>query len=336
MKFSYSVVIRTLGNSGEKYRQLLQSIARQTVEPEEIIVVIPEGYELDSQLGNEKIVRCKKGMVTQRAVGIEAASSDYILVVDDDLSFEDDMVERLYDYLVKNGLDCCLPFQGESVKPEEKSINLKYPLRTRIRNGFTGQMLTSRRKSEYLDVLTATAGHKVYVNSNNLDRCYWCTTACFQCFFIKTEVAKSAHFEDETWLEEGRLTSYSAFDEPVFFSKLNHKGIKMAYALRVRYKHLDAQAGHVTRSRLENKRIRYYSIARNRTVYWYKFIWKYADGIKEKTRALLGGAYGTLNYAVFTMLINCHPKYWNAIKALFLGYKDAVTLIRAKGGRMEP
>ena len=187
MKFLYSVVIRTLGNSGEKYQRLLQSIAKQTVKPEEIIVVIPDGYELDSQLGNERIVRCKKGMVTQRAIGIEAASSDFILVVDDDVEFEDDMVEKLYDYLVKNGLDCCLPMQGEPVKPDEKTIDIKYPLSIRIRNGFTGQMMTSRRKSKYLDVLTATAGHKVYVNSNNLDSCYLCTTACFQCFFIKWE-----------------------------------------------------------------------------------------------------------------------------------------------------
>ena len=150
----------------------------------------------------------------------------------------------------------------------------------------------------------------------------------FSMFFIKTEMAKRANFEEETWLEEGRLTSYSAFDEPVFFSKLNYKGLKMAYALRVRYKHLDAQAGHITRSKLESKRIRYYSIARNRTVYWYKFIWCYADGIIKKMSALLGGAYGTLNYTVLTMILNCHPKYWSAIKALFMGYVDAVKCIR--------
>ena len=328
--FSYSVVIRTLGNSGEKYHRLLQSIAKQTVKPEEVIVAIPDGYDLDYQLGNEKIVRCKKGMVTQRAMGIDSATSEYILVVDDDLEFENDMVEKLYDYLVKNNLDCCLPMQGESMSPEETTINLKYPLKTRLRCGFTGQMLTSRRKSEYLDVLTVTAGHKVYVNSNSLDYCYLCTTACFQCFFIKTEIAKSAHFENETWLQEGRLTSYSAYDEPVFFSKLNKNGLRMAYALRVRYRHLDAQAGHTTKSKLESKRIRYYSIARNRTVYWYRFIWKYADGFTMRIKALMGGIYGIFNYALLTFIINCHPKYWSAIGALFMGYKDAIRLIRGK------
>lgn len=329
MDISYSVVIRTLGNSGEKYCQLLESIANQTIKPKEIIVVIPNGYELDYHCGNERIIRCEKGMVTQRAIGIAAATSEYILVVDDDIKFEKDMIESLHQYLIDNELDCCLPMEGNPTTPEEKTIDLKYPLKTRFRSGFTGQMLTSRRKTNYLDVLTATAGHKIFVNSNNLDKCYLCTTACFQCFFIKTKVAQSGHFEDETWLQEGRLTSYSAFDEPVFFSKLNKQGLKMAYALRVRYKHLDAKAGHITRSKLDDKKIRYYSIARNRTIYWYKFIWKYAEGSSAKLKALAGGLYGTLNYSVFTILINCHPKYWSAINALLLGYKDAIRFIRA-------
>ena len=43
---SYSVVIRTLGNTGEKYNVLLQSIKSQTIQPEEIIVVIPEDIHL--------------------------------------------------------------------------------------------------------------------------------------------------------------------------------------------------------------------------------------------------------------------------------------------------
>ena len=44
-ELSYSVVIRTLGNTGLKYKALLDSIAKQTIHPEEIIVAIPEGYE---------------------------------------------------------------------------------------------------------------------------------------------------------------------------------------------------------------------------------------------------------------------------------------------------
>ncbi len=328
-KLSYSVVIRTLGNTGLKYKALLDSIANQTIQPEEIIVAIPNGYELDYSYGNEHIVRCKKGMTTQRAEGILTAKSDYILVVDDDVEFEATMVEELYKYMIANNLNCCLPMEGIDTNQDSNTMDLRYPFLTRLRNGFTGQMFTSRRKSKYLDVLTLAAGHKVYINSNNLDTCYLCTTACFQCFFIETKLAKAAHYEEETWLEEGSYTSYSSYDEPVFFSKLNKIGLRMAYALRIRYKHLDAGAGHRTRSKLEDKSLRYFSMARNRTVYWYRFIYRYQTSRINKLRALLWGGYSFVNWTIWTMLINCHPKYCKSLKHMFLGYKEAVLLIRS-------
>ena len=326
---SYSVVIRTLGNTGLKYKALLDSISKQTIQPEEIIVAIPNGYELDYSYGNERIVRCKKGMTTQRAEGILAAKSEYILVVDDDVEFEATMVEELYQYMVVNNLNCCLPMEGGRDNTNVNTMDLRRPLSTRLRSGFTGQMFTSRRKSKYLDVLTLAAGHKIYINSNNLDTCYLCTTACFQCFFIETEFAKAAHYEEETWLEEGSYTSYSGYDEPVFFSKLNKVGLRMAYALRTHYKHLDAGVGHKTRSKLEDKSLRYFSIARNRTIYWYRFIYRYQTSWLNKIRALFWGMYSFVNWTTWTILINCNPKYYKSLKYMYLGYKEAFTLIRS-------
>lgn len=331
---SYSVVIRTLGDAGLKYKALLDSIAKQTIQPEEIIVAIPEGYELDYTLGSERIIRSKKGMVSQRAEGILAAESDYILVVDDDIEFAPTMIQELYDYMVQNNLNACLPMEGINNNSDANTINLKYPLKTRIRGGFTGQMFTSRRKSKYLDVLTMAAGHKVYINSNNLDTCYLCTTACFQCFFIDTKLAKAAHYEEETWLQEGSFTSYSAYDEPVFFSKLNKIGLKMAYALRVRYKHLDAGAGHRSTDKFHEKSLRYFSIARNRTIYWYRFVYLYQTTWNSKLRALFWGFYSLVNYALLTIVINCRPKYYKSLKYLFMGYKEAFQILRENRKRI--
>lgn len=325
---SYSVVIRTLGNTGPKYKALLDSIAKQTIQPEEVIVAIPNGYELDYRLGTERVIRSRKGMVSQRAEGILAAKSDYILVVDDDVEFAPTMIQELYDYMITNNLNCCLPMEGVNNNLDSNTINLKYPLHKRIRSGITGQMFTSRKKSKYLDVLTLAAGHKVYVNSNNLDTCYLCTTACFQCFFIETELAKAAHYEEEIWLQEGSITSYSAFDEPVFFSKLNKIGLRMAYALRTRYKHLDASVGHRATDRLHEKSLRYFSIARNRTVYWYRFIYLYQTNGIDKVRAIFWGLYSFINYTLLTIVINCRPRYYKSLKYLFLGYKEALQLMR--------
>lgn len=327
MNLSYSVVIRTLGNTGIKYQALLQSIKAQTIQPEEIIVVIPHGYELDYKLGSERVVYCEKGMVQQRAVGIAESNSEYSLICDDDIQFAPNMVEELYKYLIQNNLNCCLPMEGVDDKWGTDRLNLRYPLSTRLRGRFTGQMLTGYGHSKYLDVLTYTAGHKVYVNSNKLDECYLCTTACFQCFFIKTDLAKAAHYEEELWLQEGSLTSYAAYDEPVFFSKLNLLGLRMAYALRVRYQHLDAGVGRKAKNKIEAKKIRYFSIARNRTIYWYKYIYTTAPTLGKKLLALLGGLYGLTNYAVLTILINLRPKHILSLSALFKGYKEALDYI---------
>lgn len=328
MKKSYSVVIRTLGNTGEKYLTLLQSIVAQTIQPEEIIVVLPHGYSLNYKLGYERVVYSEKGMVTQRAIGIQEAKSDYILVVDDDLEFGPTMIEELLSYAEKHNLDCCLPMEGLPEDKCQETTNLKHSFPTRIRGCFTGQLLTSYRHSNYLDKLTTTAGHKVFVNSNHIDECYLCETACFQCFLIKTEWAKASQFENAKYLQEGRLTSYSAYDEPTFFYPLILKGMRMAYALRTRYRHLDASIGHQTKTRLESKCIRYYSTARNRTMYWYLSLWKTCQSIFRKTHVLLGGVYAFVNYTLYTIVINIHPKHWKAINCLFLGYVDAIKDIK--------
>ena len=39
----YSVIIRTTGKAGEKYRQLLRSNAAQEPKPREVNVVLPQG-----------------------------------------------------------------------------------------------------------------------------------------------------------------------------------------------------------------------------------------------------------------------------------------------------
>jgi len=325
---SYSVVIRTLGNTGEKYLTLLQSIAAQTIQPEEIIVVIPHGFTLDHQLGTERVVYSDKGMITQRAVGIQEGKSDFLLVVDDDLQFAPTMVEELFAFTETHNLDCCLPMEGVPEKWGKDTIDLRYPFLVRARGALTGQLFTSRRKSKYLDVITPTAGHKVFLKSNQLDECYLCETACFQCFFINTKWAQSRHFEAAEYLQQGKLTSYAAWDDSSFFYPLALKGMRMAYALRTRYRHLDGSVGHITKTTLESKCVRYYSLGRNRTMFWYFSIWRTSNSIGKKLIAILGGIYGFTNYTLYTIAINLLPKYWKALHDLFLGYKDAIVDIK--------
>lgn len=328
--FSYSVVIRTLGNTGQKYNALLQSIKKQTIKPEEIIVVIPHGFTLDYTLGYEKIIYSERGMITQRAIGIKKAKSDYILVVDDDIDFSETMVEELYDYMLENNLDVCFPMEGVPTEDDltNEKENFEWPFSKILRSAFTGQMFISNKESDFLDVITVTAGHKVFTKNKYKDRCYLCQTGNFQCHFIKTKLAQNLHLEHELWLEQGTISSYSSFDDPVYYYGLFLKGARMAYSLRTRYRHLDAGAGRPAKSKLEEKRIRYYTMAKNRTIFWYKYLWKPAKTFTRKVMVLMGGLYGTVNYTLFSIAVSIRPKYWKAIAAMFEGYRHAYNYIR--------
>ena len=82
---SYSVAIRTLGTSGEKYVRELVSIKELTIQPDRVVVYIAEGFARPSfQIGKEEYVWVKKGMVAQRALAYNEIDSEYILLFQKD------------------------------------------------------------------------------------------------------------------------------------------------------------------------------------------------------------------------------------------------------------
>lgn len=327
MEFDYSIVIRTLGNTGEKYLQMLNAISNQTVKPKEIVVVIPHGYELDHSLGNERVVYSEKGMVTQRAVGIEEAQGEYMLVLDDDLDFPPDFAEQLYLYLVKKELDCVLAFGdygGEAVAPAKVPFKRRVVgFAKRVRSAYTGQaFFTNKKKSDYFDTITTTAGHHTYLNHEDK----LCQAGAFACFFIKSQKAKDVHFEEENWLEKGSISTYAAYDDAVFFYKLFLQNGRIAYTRDTAFFHLDAAAGRPAKDKITAKRIRLYTIAKNRTIFWHRHIWSN----HKKFRTLCGGLYALHNYTLYNLVVNVLPKNWPAISAMFEGYRDAFRFIKKK------
>ncbi len=323
--FNYSIVIRTLGNTGEKYRQMLQAISNQTIQPSEVIVVIPYGHKPDHQLGYERIVYSDKGMVTQRAVGIREAQNDYLLVLDDDLDFPPDFAEQLHHTLQERKLDCVLAY-GDGIKKDSSHTihqlsNILQGLK-RMKLAFTGQAFYSQKQSEWFDTIASTGGHRTFVNCEQ----GLCQTGAFACFFIKGDKAKAVSFEDERWLEQGAISSYAAYDDAVFYYKLFLQGGRIAYTQTTDFTHLDAAAGRPASSALTAKRNRLYTIARNRTIFWYRHIWSNHRSLHN----LLGGIYGIVNYAIYNIIINLFPNRWSAIRAMVHGYRDAFRYIRNK------
>ena len=93
----YTVVIRTLGTAGEKYRIELDSLMSQTFPPEEIIVYIAEGYTIpDETCSKVQYVYVKKGMIAQRALPFDEVKTEWILFLDDDVYLPPTGVELLF------------------------------------------------------------------------------------------------------------------------------------------------------------------------------------------------------------------------------------------------
>lgn len=190
-KIDYSVVIRTTGEANEKYQALLNSIDSLNVKPTEVIVVLPEGYDLpQEQLGYEKFYFSPKGMVIQRLTGIECCKTRYALVCDDDVVFNADFVEKLY-MPVEQGRAFFSAAPLYSFLPPK---GLKAVLCTIM--GSAVPMLLHRNKC-YVSVLK-TSG---YSYNRHLDtsktRYYETQSIPWTCFFADVDVFKVLELEKE-------------------------------------------------------------------------------------------------------------------------------------------
>ena len=101
----YSVTIRTLGTAEDKYQRTLDSIATQSIQPKEVIIVLANGYE--------RFVFVDKGMVNQRVACFDESSSEYTLALDDDVEFSSNFVASLFDTMEKCKADFVSPLVKE-------------------------------------------------------------------------------------------------------------------------------------------------------------------------------------------------------------------------------
>lgn len=284
----YSVIIRTTGKAGEKYKKLLESIKKLNPQPKEIIVVLPEGYELPAeQLGWETFYFAPKGMVIQRLYGIQMCKTQYALISDDDISFESDFVRKLHKPLSegKYGISAgpLLEFFPEKGLPTVMSI-------------LTGAAVpTVFHKERYNTVLRTTGysfNRSIKIGSNKI---YETQSAAWTCFYADINKLRSIHFEDELWLDKN---GYSAHDDTVMFYKAWIRGVKSVIVANAEYRHLDAKTS--TRG---NKEKVMYAIGFNNVVFWHRFL---------KDNGCMSGLWSKvcINYRIMTQKIYNRLNVW--------------------------
>ncbi len=268
LTFTYTVAIRTLGTSGERYKKLLNSIEALVPAPDQVIVVLPEGYSAPKEtLGYEQFLFCPKGMINQRLYALSQIESEYILFCDDDVSFDSNFVRKLVDPLVNNHYDCSAGPLLDFFPPK----NIKYLLASLL--GGACVMLHGRKR-DYVRILN-TGGWSYNRNINlNKHQFYRTESLPWTCFFIKRTAIENIHFEDEMWCEQH---GYAAFEDRVMFYKMILNGYKICVVSDALYFHNDGK----TSTNDTNLKLSYIRTF-NHYVFWHRCLYNVSQSISKK------------------------------------------------------
>lgn len=241
--FSYSVAIRTLGKAGDKFKQELISLHKQTVPPTHVFVYLAEGYSRpEFTIGIEEYIIVNKGMVSQRALPYKEVDTDYLLLLDDDVYVPEDGVEKLYDAMQMEFGDCVA---ADSFHPQD------YPLKTVIRD-FITNLSYPRRNDGWAFKVNRNASFSY--NRYPRKGVYKSQSASGPASFWKTRVFKEIHFEDEKWLDE---LGFAYGEDLLLFHKLYKNGYKLLVHYGSGLIHLDAGSSRkdysASKSRLQDR-----------------------------------------------------------------------------------
>lgn len=319
MNLDYSVVIRTTGKAGEKYQRLLDSIAALQPQPKEVIVVLPEGYDLPAQrLGWETFHFCRRGMVIQRLYGIAQCTTKYALISDDDIAFEPDFVQKLAapletgEYGISAGpLPEFFPTPGANAA---------------ISALMGGAAPTVFHRDRYNTVLKTTG----YSYNRHLEpgKLYETQSAPWTCFFADVQKLRSIRFEEELWLDKN---GYSAHDDTCMFYKAWLRGVTPVIVADAPYRHMDAKT-----STKGNPRVSH-ATGFNRIVFWHRFIFRLPPSLPGKAAAVFAIAYRLFWDWLWTGLgilrrKNTPQDLGSAIR----GFRDGLSYIRSREYRELP
>lgn len=298
--FLYSIYIRTLGKGGEKYRKLLQSIDKQTIKPEEVVVVLPKGYNPPQDiLGYERFAFSEKGMIMQRVFAINDAKTPYILLLDDDVEFEPQFVEKVYKTMTSANADCCIAKMKNNAENQSTIKRLIFQL--------IGSTVYKNTHDQFFYKINLCGGYVVNTEYDISKPIYSQTGHGSHCF-AKTTALKDIHFEDELWLE---VSGYPLPEDQVMFYKLYLKKHKIAVCLNTYFCHLDAASTNDGRRYLKIAQAK----AGNFMIFWYRFIYMQTKGIKKYWSIFLTA--GRIFMECILYILKCHNI--KVIKSTFHG-----------------
>ncbi len=223
---TYSIAIRTLGLGGDNFRRELESISRQTVQPERVIVYIAEGYDRPPfTVGREEYVWVKKGMVAQRVLPYTEIQSQCILMLDDDVELQPYSAERLLRELEEGGYGC----MGADIFE-----NHRMPLFAKVKAMATNLVFPHFGQKWAFKI--HRNGSFSYINHPVLP-CYPSQSCGGPVMLFRKDVYHRLHLEDELWIDR---MSFSYGDDLLESYKVYRNGHRLGVSFDAGIKHLDS------------------------------------------------------------------------------------------------
>lgn len=308
-EFAYTVVIRTLGTAGEKYQCLLDSLDKQTIQPSKILVYIAEGYPIPKEtIGKEQYIYVKKGMVAQRALPYDEVDTEYILFLDDDLSFPENTVERMIELLQQEHADVISP----DIFP-----NSSRSLPAEIMMRLSGRMCARRNDDYWGYKVMRNSGYSY--NASPVKETYQSQTNAGACFLCSKENFLKIHFEEERWMDQMK---YALGDDQVMYYKMYLMGLKILTWYNHEFIHLDG--GENMQSEKKKKVI--YADFYFKTIFWHRFIYLPDTIGWSRVWSMI-----CIGYALsFTFLISLLKGRIDIFKLKVKAIKDAIHFIKSE------
>lgn len=250
---TYSIAIRTLGTSGEKFVEELNSIKQQTIQPEKVVIYIAEGYTKPIySIGMEEYVYVKKGMVAQRALSYTEITSDYILLLDDDVKLAPDSVEMLLQAAVEQQADCV---GADTFKNQDMSWKGKlYALLTNF--------VYPRKNDDYAFKICRNGS---FSYNNAPEKRFYLSESCAgPAALWKKSSLLAIHLEHELWLDQ---MGFAFGDDVVESYKLPCNGYKLGIHYGAHVVHMDAKT---ISGVFQNSEKKFYTRSKASFIIWYR------------------------------------------------------------------
>lgn len=310
---TYSVAIRTLGTNPDTLKLEIESIFRQSYQPQKVIVYIAEGYNRPAfEIQTEQYVWVKKGMLTQRALKYDEIESDCILMLDDDVLLEKDAVKNLMNAMEEYGADCVGAdiFRNQDMKVSKKVFaaisNLVFP-----------------HWSKKWAFRVHSHGSSSYNNNPRYKGFYWSESCGGPISLWKKNAFLRLHMEDEVWMDQ---LGFPYDEDKLTFYKLVSNGGKLGILYDAGVTNLDGK----TSSGDYHKNMRKYYIRSFMAIAnWHRIIWSTRTSISNHVWAAFAICFKVIWLFFVNIIAGLFLWNYNVPLNYLLGCIDAIRFIQS-------